>query len=87
MINLNNKTDYIVDENKNLVKNKLQIDENINSNTFQVTDARGKKRFEGVEPEPRSGLTSGHIKHSKNIPFTETAYAKNIIRLRLKKNC
>ena len=68
---INNKTDYIVDENKNLVKNKLQIDENINSNTFQVTDARGKKRFEGVEPEPRSGLTSGHIKHSKNIPFTE----------------
>jgi len=67
----NNKTEYIVEENKNLVKNKLQINENINSNNFQVIDARGKKRFEGAEPEPRAGLISGHIKNSKNIPFTE----------------
>jgi thiosulfate/3-mercaptopyruvate sulfurtransferase len=34
-------------------------------------DARSKKRFEGLEPEPRPGLRSGHIEKSKNLPFVE----------------
>ena len=67
----NNKTNYLAKEIKNLVLNKLQIDENTKSNNFQVVDARGKKRFEGTEPEPRPGLKSGCIKNSKNLPFAE----------------
>ena len=66
-----NKTNYLAIEIRNLVLNKLQIDENIKSNNFQVIDARGKKRFEGTEPEPRQGLKSGSIKNSKNLPFNE----------------
>ena len=66
-----NKTDYLTKEIKRFVLNKLQIDENIKSNNFQVVDARGKKRFEGTEPEPRPGLRSGSIKNSKNLPFNE----------------
>ena len=66
-----NKTDYLTKEIKRFVLNKLQIDENIKSNNFQVVDARGKKRFEGTEPEPRQGLRSGSIKNSKNLPFNE----------------
>jgi thiosulfate/3-mercaptopyruvate sulfurtransferase len=34
-------------------------------------DARGIKRFEGTEPEPRPGLRNGSIKNSKNLPFIE----------------
>ena len=68
---LNNKANYLAKEIKNLVSNKLQIDKNIKLNNFQVVDARGKKRFEGIEPEPRSGLKSGSIENSKNIPFNE----------------
>ena len=67
----NNKTNYLAKEINSLVFSKLQIDENINSNNFQVVDARGKKRFEGTELEPRPGLKSGSIKNSKNLPFNE----------------
>jgi len=67
----NNKTSYLPKEIKSLVLNKLQINENIKLNRFQVVDARGKKRFEGTEPEPRPGLKSGSIKNSKNLPFNE----------------
>jgi thiosulfate/3-mercaptopyruvate sulfurtransferase len=34
----------------------------------QIVDARPAPRFEGVEPEPRPGLRTGHIPRSKNIP-------------------
>ncbi len=67
----NNRTTYLAKEIKNLVLNKLQIDANTKANNFQVVDARGKKRFEGIELEPRLGLKSGSIKNSKNLPFTE----------------
>jgi len=65
------KAGYLAKEIKNLVLNKLQIEENIKLNKFQVVDARGRKRFEGTEPEPRLGLKSGAIKNSKNLPFNE----------------
>jgi len=67
----NNKTNYIAKEIKSLVLTKLQIDENIKLNNFQVVDARGVKRFKGAEPEPRPGVKSGSIKNSKNLPFNE----------------
>ena len=37
----------------------------------QVLDARSKGRWAGSEPEPRPGLSSGHIPGSINVPFTE----------------
>ena len=67
----NNKTKYLAKENKQFVFNKLQIDQNINLSNFQVIDARGEKRFKGIEPEPRPGLKSGSIKNSKNLPFNK----------------
>jgi thiosulfate/3-mercaptopyruvate sulfurtransferase len=42
---------------------------NITAPRFQVLDARSKGRYEGVEPEPRPGLRSGHIPDSCNLPF------------------
>lgn len=35
----------------------------------QVLDARSAGRFAGTEPEPRAGLRSGHMPHSRNLPF------------------
>jgi len=67
----NNKSSYATKEIKSLVLTKLQIEENIKSNDFQVVDARGIKRFEGTEPELRPGLRSGSIKNSKNLPFVK----------------
>jgi thiosulfate/3-mercaptopyruvate sulfurtransferase len=62
---------YLCKENTELVKNKKQIDENINTKEFNVVDARSKERFEGKVAEPRKGLRSGSIKNSFCLPFSE----------------
>ena len=58
-------------ERKNLVKDIVQINENINSEKFKIIDARSKERFEGKVKEPRKGLRSGSIPKSLCIPYRE----------------
>ena len=62
---------YSCKENTELVKNKKQIDENIDKNDFNVVDARSRERFEGKVAEQRKGLRSGSIKNSFCLPFVE----------------
>ncbi len=62
-------SDYKCFEKKELVKNKEQVDLNINEQYFKLIDARSKERFDGKVPEPRKGLRSGSIKNSFCIPF------------------
>ena len=62
---------YSCKENKDLVKNKKQIDENIYAKEFYVLDARSRERFDGKAAEPRKGLKSGSIKNSHCLPFSE----------------
>ena len=62
---------YIARENKNMIKMKSQIDENIKSKEFTVLDARSKNRFLGLEPEPRPDVKSGCIEGSKSLPLSE----------------
>ena len=62
---------YKVNEKSELIKNKKQIDENIENPFFQTIDARSRERFEGKVDEPRPGLKKGCIIGSKNIPFQE----------------
>ncbi|KAI9013749.1 Rhodanese-like domain-containing protein [Phycomyces nitens] len=38
---------------------------------IQVLDARPKARFTGEAPEPRAGLSSGHMPNSISVPFNE----------------
>ena len=91
------KSNYKANEQKYLVKNKKEIDENINKPVFTVIDARSKGRFEGTEPEPRKNLRSGSIPKSICLPFKEcinhtdnTFLDKNILKIKfedlLKKN-
>ena len=65
------KSSYLAHENTSLVLNKDQIIANIKNKSFELIDARGRKRFLGLEPEARKELRSGNIEGSKNIPFTE----------------
>ena len=58
-------------EKKELVKNKKFIDQNIDTQKFNVVDARSKERFEGKVLEPRKGLRSGNIQNSFCLPFNE----------------
>ena len=62
-------SDYKSFEKKELVKNKEQVDLNIEEKHFKVIDARSKERFDGKVSEPRKGLRSGNIKNSFCIPF------------------
>ena len=56
----------------------------IGSNTTKILDARSKARFDGVAPEPRKGLRSGHMPGAYSLPFTEllTTNDEKIIRLK-----
>ena len=64
-----NNSNYKSFEKKDLVKNKISIDKNIEVQRFKVIDARSKDRFYGKVPEPRKGLRGGSIKNSFCIPF------------------
>ena len=64
-------SNYLCSEKTNLVKNKKQIDENINRKDFYVIDARSRDRFEAKVPEPRKSLRSGAIKDSFCLPYSE----------------
>ena len=64
-------SEYSCTENVDLVKNKKQINENINKKEFIVIDARSRERFEGKIIEPRKGLRSGSISNSFCLPFGE----------------
>tara|TARA_B100001121_G_C18618361_1_gene588063 strand:+ start:73 stop:888 length:816 start_codon:yes stop_codon:yes gene_type:complete len=66
-----NKSNYIAQEKKNLVKSKKQIDENIIEKEFIVIDARSRDRFNGLVSEPRKNVKSGSIQNSVCLPFTE----------------
>lgn len=37
----------------------------------QILDARSKGRWDGTDPEPREGLSSGHIPHSFSVPISD----------------
>jgi thiosulfate/3-mercaptopyruvate sulfurtransferase len=55
--------------NAELVRDAGDIKALISSKAAQIVDARAAARFEGVAPEPRAGLRSGHIPGSRNVPF------------------
>ena len=43
----------------------------VGADSHAIVDARAAARFEGGEPEPRTGLASGHIPGSRNLPQGE----------------
>jgi len=51
------------------VKKVDYIKQNLASQKALIIDARSVNRFNGITPEPRKGLRSGHIPNSINIPF------------------
>ena len=74
------KSEYKSQENKKLVKNKNQIDANINKNEFVVIDARSKERFDGTVPDPRKNVRSGSIPNSLCLPYKEIINENNTFK-------
>ena len=54
----------------NAVKDFFQIQQMISAHA-QILDARSAGRFTGISPEPRPGISSGHMPGATSIPFTE----------------
>ncbi len=63
------KSNYCARENREMVKSKKQIKDNIKKKYFKLLDARSLDRFYGKKPEPRPGLRAGNIKNSYCLPF------------------
>ena len=53
------------------IKSYAQVVQNITTSNCQLIDARSSGRFNGLDPEPRTHIQSGHIKNSINLPYTE----------------
>ncbi len=56
--------------NSGAVKDFAQIEQLI-AQHGQILDARSAGRFSGAAPEPRPGLSSGHMPGAVSVPFTE----------------
>jgi thiosulfate/3-mercaptopyruvate sulfurtransferase len=55
---------------RNAVKDFAQMQQNI-AQREQILDARSAGRFSGASPEPRPGISPGHMPGATNLPFTE----------------
>lgn len=62
------------------VRTREELLANLDSQAEQVLDARGAARFTGEEQEPRPGMASGHIPHSRNIPSSLFYHADNSMK-------
>ncbi len=51
-----------------LEKNITEMRMIVENASAQIIDARGEKRFTGEAPEPRKGLSSGHMPGALNLP-------------------
>ena len=56
--------------NTEAVRDLTHLKEKI-TNHQQILDARSAARFNGTAPEPRPGLSSGHMPGATSVPFTE----------------
>ncbi len=56
--------------NRAAVKEFADIQQMI-AHKAQILDARSAGRFAGTAPEPRSGISSGHMPGAISVPFTE----------------
>jgi thiosulfate/3-mercaptopyruvate sulfurtransferase len=56
--------------NQAAVKGFCQVQQMIAGHA-QILDARSAGRFAGTLPEPRSGISSGHMPGAGSVPFTE----------------
>jgi len=63
--------------NNMLVKTMSQMMKNVETQEFQVIDARSTSRFDGVDHEPNPTKKRGHIPGSINLPFTSLLNAKD----------
>lgn len=55
---------------KDLYLDRHAVLNNLSAPTYLLVDARSPDRFQGLAPEPRPNMRSGHIPGSLNLPFS-----------------
>ena len=60
---------FTVWADKSLVRDKVQMTENLRTKAEQVVDARSAGRFAGSEPEANPALRPGHMPGARNLPY------------------
>jgi thiosulfate/3-mercaptopyruvate sulfurtransferase len=71
------------------VRSKAQLEAALQQGNAQVVDMRSAGRFRGSDPEPRAGLSSGHMPGAINLPYQSLvdsegkAYTGEALRRRL----
>ena len=74
-----------------MVVNRGYVKKKINDKKTLIIDARPKKRFLGIQQEPRKNLKKGNIPGSINIPFTSLVdkkgrfLSKSVLKKRFEK--
>ena len=62
---------------KGAVADKSFVKSLLGGDSHEIVDARGAARFRGEEPEPRPGVSPGHIPGAKNLPQTSLFNSDN----------
>jgi thiosulfate/3-mercaptopyruvate sulfurtransferase len=63
--------DFIAHPQPNYFCDWREVEQQTNTQQQVILDARASDRFRGIVAEPRKGVRSGHIPHSKNLPYSE----------------
>lgn len=71
---------FTVQRDGSLIRNIADIRGLIGSESTQLVDARPAGRFSGEQPEPRPGLTQGHIPGARNLPFNAVTTADGTLK-------
>jgi len=71
---------FVVHRNNGLVRDLAGVRALLGSPAVQLVDARPTPRFTGGQPEPRPGLTQGHMPGARNLPFTQLLNANGTLK-------
>ncbi len=61
------------------VRSMAQVTAALQAGVAQVIDVRAAGRFEGRDPEPRAGLSSGHMPGAINLPYSTLVEADGTV--------
>lgn len=71
---------FTVRRNARMVRGIDDVRGALAQKSAQIVDARPAARFTGTQPEPRPGLTRGHMPGAKNVPFTALVSADGTLK-------
>ena len=71
---------FTVRRNSSLVRDIDDVRNILSEKSAQIVDARPAARFTGAVPEPRAGLTQGHMPGARNLPFSQLINADGTLK-------